>query len=142
MGVASFLLGRFVDDRGAVLHMLRCDAPHFSRFGEVYFSETNPGVVKAWKRHQQMTQHFAVPVGEIRLVVYDDRPGSSSFGEVEVFELGRRNYRLVRVPRGLWYGFRCVGESPALMANCSDMPHDPEEAEGIPTDSQRVPYRW
>jgi len=30
------------DERGAVLHMLRCDAPEFVRFGECYFSEVLP----------------------------------------------------------------------------------------------------
>ena len=141
-GVVDVPLQQFVDERGAVFHMLRCDAPHFTRFGEVYFSETNPGVVKAWKRHCQMTQHFAVPVGVLRLVIFDDRPRSSTGGRVAVFDLGRSNYRLVSVPHGLWYGFACTGDGPALLANCSDLPHDPDESESIPADSLQIPYRW
>ena len=122
--------------------MLRCDANHFVKFGEIYFSETNPGTVKAWKRHQRMTQNFAVVSGSLRLVVYDDRSGSASSGKLDVFDLGRENYQLVRVPNGLWYGFKCVGESPVLMANCADMPHDPQEVVVIPSDSPRIPYQW
>ena len=45
------------------MHMLRCDAPHFERFGEIYFSGVNPGAIKAWHIHREMTLNYAVPVG-------------------------------------------------------------------------------
>jgi dTDP-4-dehydrorhamnose 3,5-epimerase len=141
-GVLEVPLRQFEDERGTLFHMLRCDAPHFTRFGEIYFSETRPGVVKAWKRHREMTQHFAVPVGELRLVICDDRPASSTRGRVVVFDLGRDRYRLVRVPNGLWYGFTCTGDHSALLANCADLPHNPDESESIPADSPQIPYRW
>ena len=48
------------DDRGAVLHMVRADAPGFAGFGEVYFSELRPGVTKGWKLHLRMTQRLAI----------------------------------------------------------------------------------
>src|ERR1041385_8199375 len=68
------------DDRGAVMHVLTERWPHFQRFGEVYVSLVNPGVVKAWKRHREMTQHFAVPMGEIKLLIHDDRTASPTRG--------------------------------------------------------------
>ena len=37
-GVIITELRQINDERGAVLHMLRCDAPEFSRFGECYIS--------------------------------------------------------------------------------------------------------
>ena len=77
-GVIIVPLKKIVDERGKVMHMLRCDSPLFKEFGEIYFSVINPGAVKAWKRHLKMTQHFAVPVGEIRLVIYDNRSDSES----------------------------------------------------------------
>lgn len=45
-------------DGGPVLHMLRADSPLFRSFGELYFSEVEPGSVKAWKRHAVQTQPF------------------------------------------------------------------------------------
>lgn len=65
---------------GPVLHMLRADSPLFRSFGELYFSEVEPGHVKAWKRHSRQTQHFAVPVGMLKIVLYDDRADSPSRG--------------------------------------------------------------
>lgn len=131
------------DDRGAVMHMLRADAPHFRGFGEVYFSAVNPGAVKAWKRHRDMTLNLAVVSGALRLVLYDDRADSPTRGEVQEILFGPDDgYALVTVPPGLWAGFGCVGDVPALMANCATLVHDPAEAEGLPADTDRIPYRW
>ena len=141
-GVGVAELRQIVDDRGAVLHMLRSDAPEFIGFGECYFSEVLPGAVKAWKRHRMQTQHVAVPVGRIRLALYDDRDASVG-GKLYVVELGRPDaYVRVRIPPHLWYGFACVGEERALLVNCSNLPHDPAEAETRPSDDPRIPYSW
>ena len=142
-GVLIQPLKQIVDQRGAVLHMLRCDSPLFQGFGEMYFSLVLPGAVKAWKRHRVMTQHFAVPLGKIRLVFYDAREGSPSQGRLEEHILGRPDhYCLVRIPPLLWYGFQGLGTTPALVANLTDYVHDPHEAEGLPLDSGDIPYGW
>jgi len=142
-GVVVTPLRQILDDRGAVLHMLRNDAADFQHFGECYFSEVAPGAVKAWKRHTEQTQNLAVPVGRVRLVIYDNRSGSESHGRLEVLELGRPDaYARVQVPPGLWYGFACLSEVPALLANCADMPHKPAESEQMPKDTPLIPYRW
>lgn len=131
------------DARGSVLHMLRNDGPKPIQFGECYFSEVVPGAVKAWKRHRVQTQNVAVPVGRIRLVVYDDRGDSPTRGTVQVLELGRPDaYHRVRIPPGLWYGFSCISRTTALLANCADVPHDPLESETRPVNEPAIPYRW
>lgn len=136
-------LRQISDARGAVLHMLRADAADFGGFGECYFSEVLPGKVKAWKRHRVQTQNLAVPVGRVVMVVYDDRPQSQTAGAVDVRELGRPDaYLRVQIPPGLWYGFRCVSGSPAVIANCPDRPHDSGESDTRSPDDPRIPYRW
>ena len=127
-GVTISELRQFTDARGSVLHMLRRDEPEFTKFGECYFSEVLPGAVKAWKRHRVQSQHFAVPVGRIRLAIYDDREDSRTRGQVQTIELGRPDaYFRLRIPPGLWYGFACISDAPALLANCADLPHVPVE---------------
>ena len=142
-GVLVTALRQIVDERGAVLHHMRRDAPEFTTFGECYFSEIVPGAVKAWKRHREQTQHLAVPIGRVRFVVYDDRESSPTLGEIQVVELGRPDdYNRLRIPSGLWYGFTCLSNGPALIANCADLPHDPDDAEFRPEDHPSIPYRW
>lgn len=140
-GVQSIPLRVISDDRGAVLHMLRNDSPHFSSFGEVYFSEINPGIIKAWKRHLRMTQYFAVPVGRVLFVLQDNRPNSPSYGATQEVILGRPDaYSLLIVPPLIWYGFKGVAENSSLITNCSNLSHDPSESERA--DSGPIAYEW
>jgi len=142
-GVELVELQQIETEGGSVLHMLRSDSPLFRKFGEVYFSEVYSGVVKAWKRHKEMTQHFAVPVGKIRVVLFDDREGSKTRGKVCEYVLGRPdNYALLRIPPMLWYGFKCISESPAIVANCTDLPHVPAESERALPDDPQFFYDW
>lgn len=141
-GVFVEKLNKIEDSRGKVMHMLRCDSPLFVSFGEIYFSTVNRGIVKAWKKHLKMTQYFAVPVGEIKLVIYDDRDNSSTKGKIYELELGEENYCLVKIPPMLWYGFKGISSIPALIANCADIPHDPNEAESADPSDLTFPYAW
>jgi len=141
-GVAVHPLRRIPDERGMVMHMLRADAPHFERFGEIYFSTVYPSVVKGWHLHRRMTLNYAVVSGMIKLVLYDDREDSPTRSEVMELFVGDQNYALVTVPPLVWNGFRGVGTAPAIVANCATVPHDPTEIERLDPWSPRIPYSW
>lgn len=142
-GVTLTELRQINDNRGAVLHMLRNDAPEFTRFGECYFSEVLPGAIKAWKRHRLQTQNLAVPVGRIRFIIHDGRSLSTTKNNTLILELGRPDaYQRLQIPPGLWYGFTCISVIPALLVNCADLPHDPLESELCPQDDSSIPYHW
>ena len=72
-GIKLTPLKQIHDERGKVMHMLSIDSPSFSKFGEIYFSCTYSGVVKAWHLHKEMTLNYAVISGAIKFVLYDDR---------------------------------------------------------------------
>lgn len=141
-GVHVTPLARIADTRGAVLRMLRRDDPHFSRFGEIYFSVVNPGAVKAWRTHSRTTANFAVPVGTIRLVLFDDRATSPTRGLLMERVIGEADYSLVTIPPGVWTGFRGESAAAALVANCLTDPHDPDEVGRLESDAAEVPYQW
>ena len=141
-GVVVHPLRRIPDERGTVLHMLRADAPHFERFGEIYFSTVYPQVVKGWHLHRRMTLNYAVVSGMIKLVLYDDREDSPTRSEVMELFVGDEHYVLVTVPPLVWNGFKGVGTTEAIVANCATIPHDPDEIERLDPFSPRIPYRW
>jgi dTDP-4-dehydrorhamnose 3,5-epimerase len=141
-GVAVHPLRRIPDERGTVMHMLRADAPHFERFGEIYFSTVYPGVVKAWHLHQRMTLNYAVVSGMIKLVLHDDREQSPTRSETMELFVGDQNYVLVTVPPRVWNGFKGMGGTTAIVANCATIPHDPTEIERLDPFHPRIPYRW
>jgi dTDP-4-dehydrorhamnose 3,5-epimerase len=141
-GVAVYPLKKIPDERGSVMHMLRCDAPHFERFGEIYFSCVHPGAIKGWHLHTRMSLNYAVVTGMIKLVLFDDRDGSPTKGELMELFVGDHNYCLVHIPPMVWNGLKGCGDSTAIVANCATEPHDPDEIQRLDPFSEEIPYKW
>ena len=141
-GVKVVPLRRIPDERGTIYHMLKRTDPHFSAFGEIYFSTVYPGVVKGWHRHKNMTLHYACVHGRVKLVIYDERESSATKGELMELFLGPDNYSLVVIPPGIWHGFQGLVEPLSILANCATEPHDPSELERFEPDATSIPYAW
>lgn len=141
-GVIITPLKKIPDERGIIMHMLRNDDTQFTKFGEIYFSIIYPEAIKAWHLHTKMTLQYAVPQGEIKLVLYDDRKNSKTNGEIMEIFTGESNYVRITIPKGVWNGYKGIGVKPALVANCPDMPHDPEEMKRAEPIQGPIPYNW
>ena len=140
-GVRIVPLSRIPDERGTIYHMLRRTDPHFTEFGEIYFSSIYRDVVKGWHRHRQMTLNYACIWGRIKLVLHDDRPNSPSQGRVLERFLGPDDYSLVVIPPGIWTGFKGMADV-SMVANCATHPHDPGLTDRADPFGDRVPYNW
>lgn len=141
-GIRITPLKQIPDERGKIMHMLRSDAQGFSGFGEIYFSCVYPGAIKGWHFHKRMILNYAVPHGNIKFVLYDDREGSATKGEVQEIFMGPDNYCLVTVPPFVWNGFKGIGTETAIVANCASTPHDPSEIDRRDPFDKRIPYDW
>mgnify|MGYP002066962411 CR=1 FL=1 len=135
-------LNKIPDERGCIFQMLRRDDPLFEEFGEIYFSMVYPGVIKGWHLHKKMTLNYAVIRGMVKLVLYDDRSDSSSYGTLMEIFTGDRNYALIKIPPGIWNGFKGIGKEPAIVANCATIPHDPQEIVRMDPFTNKIPYHW
>lgn len=126
---------------GAVLHGMKRDDPGYAGFGEVYLSEIDHGVVRAWKRHRHMTLNLVVAAGAVRFVIHDDRPGSPSAGTFQEVLLSRDGtHGRLTVPPGLWVGFQGASPGLNLLLNVADLGHDPDESDRAPL--ARFPFHW
>lgn len=141
-GVKVIPLTRIPDERGTICHMLKCTDPHFQQFGEIYFSSVYRDAVKAWHRHREMTLNYACVFGRIKLVIYDDREGSSTSGELQEIFLGPDDYSLVIIPPDLWNGFKGMSDPCAIVANCCTHPHDPSRSQRLDPVDNEIPYDW
>ena len=124
------------------MHMMRNDDNNFTKFGEIYFSCTYPNVVKAWHKHSEMTLNYACIVGGVKVVLYDNRIDSSSRGIIEEHYLSPENYYLLCVPPHIWNGFKAVGQTMAVVANCATIPHRSDEISRLPFDDKSINYDW
>lgn len=136
-------LKQIKDERGAVYHYLNSNIPTYKGFGEAYYSRINPGVIKGWKNHSLVHQHFCVPIGEVKIVIYDNRDESPSKGAIDEIILNdNSNYNLLSIPPNLWYSFKCESSNFSLLANIINFPHKEGESINLPINSKEIPYEW
>lgn len=143
-GVAIKQLRPIPDERGMVMEILRSDDAEFRRFGQVYLSTIYPGVVKGWHFHKVQTDHIAIVKGMVKFVLYDERPGSGTKGELMELFIGEQNPVLITVPPEVLHGMKGVGAEPAYMINCPTEPYNPAQPDEFrrAPDDPSIPYDW
>jgi len=143
-GVKIIPLKKIPDERGTIYHMLRSSDPHFTKFGEIYFSKIYKGAIKGWHIHKQITLNYCVVDGMVKLVLYDTREDSSTKGNLMELFIGDDNYVLVIIPLGVANGHKGITET-ALLASAPNIPHDKlidNEMIKIDPYSNDIPYDW
>ena len=143
-GVKAKAAKVLLDERGRLGEIMRADDELFEKFGQVYFTSTYPGVVKAWHWHKKQTDYFYVVKGTIKVALYDARPDSPTGGTVHELYLGEHCPGVVRIPAGVQHGWMCVGETEAYIVNVVSEAYDPahpDEFRTHPHDND-IPYDW
>jgi dTDP-4-dehydrorhamnose 3,5-epimerase len=132
------------DDRGRLMEILRSDDEMFSKFGQVYMTTTYPNVVKAWHMHRLQTDHMCAVVGMFRLALYDAREGSLTKGTLQEVYMGVHQPVVVRIPPGVYHGWRCVSEHEGMVVNVPDLVYDYDQPDEyrLPPDTDEIPYEW
>lgn len=132
------------DERGRLMEILRVDDDLFEKFGQVYMTTAYPEVIKAWHYHKLQDDHFAVVQGMMKLALYDDREGSPTKGEINEFFMGTHNPILVKIPRGVYHGFKAIGDNEAIVINIPSEPYNREDPDEYRVDphSDQIPYNW
>jgi dTDP-4-dehydrorhamnose 3,5-epimerase len=132
------------DERGRLMEILRCDEDIFVRFGQVYMTTTYPQVVKAWHYHKKQDDFIVCVKGMLKLVLFDDREGSPTQNEINEFFLGDHNPILVKVPRKVYHGWKCISTDEAIVVNAPTEAYDPSAPDEYRLDphNNNIPYRW
>jgi len=124
------------------MHMLRKDSSVFKKFGEIYFSTINKNIVKAWHLHKEATLNYVCISGKIRLVLFDDRKKSFTYGKYFEINLSPKSYFLITIPPLIWNGFKNLSKSTSIVANCLDLPHNEEEMVRKNPNDNYFKYNW
>lgn len=100
--------------------------------------------LSAWHMHEHQSDTFFVTDGCIKLILFDDRPGSPTRGEGNLFHLSRMRPTLITVPPGIWHGLKNLEGSESSFINYFDRPYnytDPDEWR-LPPDTDKIPFRF
>jgi dTDP-4-dehydrorhamnose 3,5-epimerase len=108
-GVKLKTLRVIPDERGWLMEILRNDDDIFEKFGQVYMTTAYPGVVKGWHYHKIQTDNFTCIHGMMKVVLYDSREDSPTYGNIMELFVGEKNPVLVSVPPLVYHGFKGIG---------------------------------
>jgi len=143
-GVEIKRLVTHVDERGSLTELIRCDDPFFEKFGQCYVSVSWPGVIRAWHWHKKQTDYFVCIRGMIKVPLFDLRPDSPTYRELNEFFLGDDNRIVLKIPPGVAHGFKNIGTEPCYLLNFPTEPYNPDDPDEyrLPYDTPEIPYSW
>ncbi len=132
------------DERGRLMEILRSDEEIFRNFGQVYMTTAYPGIIKAWHYHKKQDDYFTCISGTMRLALYDARKDSPTYKEINDFTINLENPILVKIPRLVYHGFKCVGDKEAIVINTPTLPYNPDEPDEYRLNAFKndIPYDW
>ncbi len=143
-GVKTKKLRVIPDERGRLMEILRADDEMFRKFGQVYITTVYPGVTKAWHYHGVQYDNMTCVHGTAKLVLYDARKDSKTFGEVNEFFIGEHNPMIVQFPPGVYHCFKGVGRREAIIVNIPTEVYDYDKPDEFRVDPHKndIPYDW
>ena len=142
-GVVVKALATHADERGYFRELIRSTDEFFKEgFAQWSHSLMYPGVIKAWHIHPTQIDWWYVPVGNLKVVLYDQRAHSASAGKLKAFFLGE-NYaaQVLKIPAGVAHGCKALSGVAHLFYITSKI-YDPAEEGRIAHDDPTINYDW
>ncbi len=118
-GVICRRLTVYQDRRGWLAEIYRQDELAEEHWPVMaYISVTQPGVARGPHAHERQTDLFCFPgPGDFRVVLWDQRPDSPSYGVRQEFHLGENCPGVLIVPPGVVHGYRNLSNRPGVVFN-------------------------
>lgn len=132
------------DERGRLMEILRSDEDIFKQFGQVYITTAYPSIVKAWHYHKLQDDYFTCICGTMKLALYDSRPDSPTYKEINEFIISLDDPLLVKIPKDVYHGFKCISEKEAIVINVPTEPYNHKNPDEYRLDAfdNYIPYDW
>ena len=115
---------------------------------QVHVTTTFPDRIRAWGIHRAVTDRLFVVAGLVKIVIFDGRETSPTFGRINEFVVGERNPGLLVIPPDLYHGWKNIGPVEAVILNMPDTPYEYDAPDGrhLAWDSDAalriIPYVW
>jgi dTDP-4-dehydrorhamnose 3,5-epimerase len=109
-----------------------------------YAVTVRPGKVKGWACHESQVDRYFFMSGSVKLVLYDGREGSPTFGLVAEHYFSEVNRSLVSVPPGVYHAIENLGDTEALLFNIPSevYRHDAPDKLTLPLENALIPYSF
>lgn len=143
-GVKVKKLKRFSDDRGFFSEVIKFGEETFMEIKQTSYTETYPGVIKAFHWHKKQYDVWFPVKGNMQIVLYDMSDDSPTKGETQVIYGGENSPVLVLIPPYVAHGYRVLGQAPASLLYHTSEAYDsanPDE-ERIDWNNPKIGFDW
>ncbi len=109
-----------------------------------YSFTIEPGVVKGWGLHKLHEDRYFVVEGAMEVVMFDPRPGSSTYGKVCRVVLAADRPRIMNVPCFVWHADHNFTSRPVRCISFPTTPYDHSDPDKyrLPIDTPLIPFRF
>ncbi|HYO49600.1 MAG TPA: dTDP-4-dehydrorhamnose 3,5-epimerase family protein [Chloroflexia bacterium] len=131
------------DERGFFREVIRVTDSFFKEgFAQLSHALMHPGVAKAWHCHKDQVDWWYVPVGVLKVALYDTRPESPTKGVTqELFMGGEHGYSVLKIPPGVAHGCKAISGAAHLIYVTSRVYNEADEHR-INHDDAEIGYDW
>lgn len=134
-----------IDDRGTLCEIFSPSrAPHPAPLVYVYQFSIRPGKIKGWHVHHLHDDRIFISQGQVKVVLYDSRPDSPTFGLINEIYRGELDRNLMVIPAFVYHAHQNVGSTDALFISMPTRAyqHDDPDVYRYPLDTDQIPYRF
>jgi dTDP-4-dehydrorhamnose 3,5-epimerase len=144
-GVRHERLAPYVDHRGTLTEVVDLSRPFWDEpVVYAYRFTIRPGGIKGWGRHRLQTDRYFVVSGDVRVVLHDARPDSSTGGLYSQHYFNDVAPGLLSIPPGVWHAAQNWGDHEAAVLNFPTVPfdHANPDKERIDPHSGEIAFDW
>src|ERR1700735_4982759 len=134
-----------IDDRGTLCEIIGPHRPpHPAPVVYVYQFTIRPGKIKGWHVHHLHNDRIFISQGQVKVVLYDSRPHSPTFGIVNEIYRTDLDRNLMVIPAYVFHAHQNIGSTDALFVSMPTRAyqHDDPDVYRLPIDTDQIPYRF
>ena len=142
-GVTIKKVIKHADERGFFAEMIKFGEDTFHGVLQTSYSETKPGLIKAWHIHDYW-EVWCVVKGQAKVVLADCRPNSKTYGKTQVINTGEDNMMVIAIPGEVAHGYQVLGDKNMGILYHSSEVYNPDNVtiRSIPYDDPTINFDW
>lgn len=131
------------DKSGFFAELVKFGEKTFHEILQTSYSETKPGVIKAWHVHDY-SEIWCIVKGHAKVVLYDLRPDSPTFRKTQVVYAGEDNMKVIAIPGNVAHGYKNIGDKDMGIIYHSSQAYNPKikAIREIPFDDPIIKFDW
>lgn len=117
---------------------------HPAPLAYVYQFTIRPGKIKGWHSHRLHDDRIFISRGTVKVVLYDDRPESSTYKKISEIVRSEHDRTLMVIPAFVFHAHQNIGDEEALFISLPTRAynHLSPDVYRLPIGTDYIPYQF